>query len=174
MAFINVDDPDENIWVTNPMLNKITFFKNIREVHGDDRSSSLLKAIYYIHDPKSSLRKSGMTESEIEDEVNGNILNDPDFDWDVYSDIIEEYKEVNLSRAEKLLNNYDSELSSLQVMIDKWNWSKDDAKQKADVMRQYKSLYEDYVEMRSLVQADEENQEMRAGYVKSLTESYEE
>lgn len=172
MPFLVVNSPEENIWETNPSLDLITEFRSFRKKHGDDHSSDVIKAIFYIWDPKSDLRDSGMTHEEIVDDINTNLLGDKDFDWDAYGDIRDTYMSVNISPLEARLNRYKNEIDGLDRMLQGWSWNKSDVKNRADAVKAYKELMEQYIEIADKVKMEhDDNYEMMAGYQKSMVEN---
>lgn len=173
MAFIIVDNPEANIWEDNPSLGIISEFKKFRESEGEERSSNILKAIYYIWDPKSDLRDSGISHEKLLEDVTTNIIKDPDFDWDKYDYMRELYMEFNITTTEKFLLRYEKEINDLDVILKDWPWDKKNIRDRADAVRQYKSLLEEYVKFReeALAEAEELN-ELYGGYTKSMFEDF--
>ncbi len=173
MAFIRIEDPDENIWKTNPSLKLISDFEDFKEKEGEDRSSSILKAIFYIWDPKSELRDSGVSESQLIEDVTKNLINDPDFNWDDYDHIKTLYQETNITKIEGLLLRYEKEIHDLNTILEDWKWNKKEIKDRAAAVSQYKVLFDEYVEVKDKVKMEtDELSEMYGGYQKSMLEDF--
>lgn len=171
MAFIIVQNPDENIWETNPVLQIVSKFIKFKLDEGDERSSNILKAIYFIWDPKSALAKSGMTHEEILKDVNSNILKDENFNWGDYAEIRETYLKTNLSPIESRLRRYQDEIDSLDKMLKDWPWGRKDVIARSSAVKAYKELFEQYMEVADKVQMEhDEAYEMLGGYQKSFIE----
>jgi hypothetical protein len=173
MAFITVDNPDINIWKQNPALNLITEFQEFKLEEGDSRSSDILKAIYYIWDPKSDLRDSGVTEKKLIEDVSKNLLGDPDFDWDKYDHIKELYQTNNYTKLETMLLRYEKEINDLNDLLKEWPWSKTDIKDRSEAVKQYKILFDEYIDIHEKAKMEaEELSDMYGGYQKSMLEDF--
>lgn len=173
MAFIIVDNPDINIWEHNPSLDLISEFREFKEKEGELRSSDILKAIYYIWDPKSDLRDSSIPESKLIADISNNLLGDPDFDWDAYDYIKEAYLEYNITKLESLLLTYEKEIHDLNEVLMNWRWDKNNINDKANAVKQYKVLFNEYIEIKEKAKMEaEEFSEMLGGYQKSMLEEY--
>lgn len=173
MPLVVVDNPDVNIWEENPHLSLISEFKEFRQHEGDKRSSDILKAIYYIWDPKSEIRDSSMSENKLINDITENLIGEKEFDWDKYAEIRDIYLDKTLSKLESLLLKYEAEVKDLDVMLTSWKWNKTNVKNRAEAVKQYKTLLEEYMETKdkAKMEADGEMQ-MRAGYQKSMLEGY--
>lgn len=173
MPFIIVNNPSDNIWEVNKELELISEFRNFKKKEGEHRSSQILKAIYYIWDPKSNINDSGFSEDKLMDDVTQSLVDDPDFNWEDYEDIKQLYLDNNLSKNEQLLIKYRKEIQGLSELLDTWGWSKSDAKLKGEVVSQYKRLFEDLKEVESkFLMEKHEMEEMLGNYVKSRFEKY--
>lgn len=172
MPFIAIESPEDNIWEKNPSLELIKEFKELKQVEGEERSSNILKAIYYIWDPKSDIRDSGVSEDKLLEDVTTNMLG-PDFNWDDYEEIQEAYLNFNITKLESLLLRYEKEIEDLNKMLEDWKWTKKDVVQKGNAVRQYKMLFDEYIQIKDKARMEaEEMYDMLGGYQKSLIEDY--
>lgn len=173
MPFVVVENPEENIWDTNPGLELITEFRDFKAKEGEIKSSNIIKAIYYIWDPKSPLRDSGLPEEKLIEDNTKNIIGDKNFNWDDYEDIKEFYLKYNISKIEALLLQYEDEVKGLNELLADWPWTKKGVKEKSFAVSQYKGLFESLMEISDKVRADASDEmEMRAGYQKTMVEMY--
>lgn len=173
MPFIIVESPEDNIWDRNPSLELIGDFKKFKETEGEDRSSDILKAIFYIWDPKSDLRDSGLEHDKLIEDVTSNVINDPDFNWDDYEHIKELYLDNNLTKLEKLLLRYESEIEDLNTMLEEWKWNKKEIKARSEAVRAYKILFDEYIEIRDKARIESDDiADMLGGYQKSMIEDF--
>lgn len=173
MAFIVIDSPDVNVWETNPSLDLISEFRKFRADEGDERSSNIIKAIYYIWDPKSDLKDSGVPYEKLVEDVTTNLIKDENFNWDSYDYIREAYMEYNTTNLEKFLIRYEKEIDDLDAILKDWPWDKKSIRDRADAVRQYKQLLEEYIVIREKARAEaEELNEMYGGYTKSMFEEF--
>lgn len=173
MAFIVVEKPDVNIWKENPALELIKEWREFKKKEGVERSSDILKAIYYIWDPKSELRDSGVDESQLIEEVTSSIINDPEFNWDDYDHIKDLYLKHNITKIQKLFLRYEKEIEDLNMILEDWKWERLNIQDKAAAVKQYRELFDQCIEIRDKVYMEiEDIKEMEGGYQKSLLEEY--
>lgn len=172
MAFVKVESPDCDFWALNPSLKLIKEFKKLIETEGYERSSNILKSIYYVWDPKSNLKDSGLSQDKLKEDMAENLIGDPNFDWDIYEPVVDLYLKFNTSELESMLIHYEKEINDLNTLLGGWTWSKKDVKDKAYAVSQYKSLFDDYIEIKNRVTNEHENIiSLEGGYQKSMLES---
>lgn len=173
MAFIIVENPEDNIWEANPSLELISGFRAFKNKEGVERSSNIIKAIYYIYDPKSELRDSGVPFDQLIEDITNNVIGDPDFDWNDYDDIKELYMSNNITALEAKLLDHEKEMEDLKTFLSTWALSKKDIKDRMVTMSAYNKLLDEYIDIREKVKMEtEEMTEMLGGYQKSLIESF--
>lgn len=171
MPIIEIRKSNLNLWNEYPDLDIISEFKKLRKKEGDEKSSNILKAIYYIWDPKSDKRDSGFTEQELIAEINENLIGEKEFDWEKYEDIKQAWFKYCLTKTDTLLKKYEEEIEGLQKMLDEWKWDKKTATDKKNAMAALRDLYQDYATVKSLFISERfERLEMEGGYTPSLLE----
>lgn len=163
-----------NVWKEFPYLNVIKEFKEFREKEGDEKAGNIIKAIFLLWDVKSELRDSGLTEEKLLQDINTNLIGDPDFNWDEYEDIKQFFLQYNMSEEEFFVANYKKELTELKLLLDGWSWTKKDTAAKAKAMGTYKDLFDDWLSMKEKVDSQRSVTEdmMEAGYMPSLFEQH--
>ena len=173
MPLVSIKKSNINIWDEYPDLDVIDVFKKLRKEEGDEKSSNILKSIYYIWDPKSDKRDSGFTEEELIKDINKNLIGDKNFKWAEYEEVKEAWFKYCLTNTERLLQYYENEIDGLNEMMKDWTWTKHDASEKAAAMRNYKQLLTEYSEVKNLFTQEKiEREKMEAGYQLSMIESY--
>jgi len=173
MGFIKISSPEANIWEENPALSIITEFKQFRAKEGDEKSSTILKAIYYAYDPKSELRSSGMNDEELEQYIVDNVIRNKKFQWTKYEAIKQIYLEKNISKLESVLMTYEKSVLELKSILDAWKATKEDVDKKAKITNLYKEALHGYLEAKREVEEEwVQEEELWAGYTKSKVESY--
>lgn len=173
MPIVVIRKSNINLWEEFPDLDLIDEFKKLREQEGDEKSNAILKAIYYIWDPKSDKRDSGFTEEELIKDLNKNLIGDKKFDWSKYEDVKKAWFKYCLTKTDVLLKDYQEEIEGLNKMNKEWTWTKKDAEQKAQSMKAYKTLWDDYKEVERAFSNDKhERDEMFGGYQITLIEEY--
>jgi len=171
MAFITVDSPDDNIWEKNTSLELISEFRDFKEKEGIDKSSNILKAIYYIWDPKSDIRDSGVSEKKLIEDVTTDLIKDPDFKWDDYDHIRKAYMDNNITLLEGKLLNHEAEMAKLKKFLDDWVLDKNDIRDRILAVSAYTKLIDEYIDIRDKVKMEtEELSDMLGGYQKSMIE----
>lgn len=172
MAGVIIIDPDINIWDEFKFLETISEFKTLKIEEGEERSSNILKAVYFIWDPKSELRDSSFDEKKVINDINSSLL-EPDFNWDNYDHIREAWMKFCTSKAETLLLRYEDEINGLNTLLEKWIWSKEDAKAKAELVKTYRTLFDDFIEVKNEFEAEKQELiEFLGGYELSMIEEY--
>ena len=171
MPHISIKKSNINIWDEYPDLDIIEVFRKLRKDEGDEKSNNILKAIYYIYDPKSDKRDSGFTEEELIKDISKNLIGDKNFKWAEYEHVKEAWFKYCMTDTERLLKYYESEIEGLNKMMKDWTWTKKDADDKSAAMRNYKQLYTEYSEVKNLfIQEKLEREEMEGGYQLSMLE----
>lgn len=169
---LTVKDPKDNIWEENPHLEIISEFKKFKEDLGSRKSSKILTSIYLIYDPKSELRNSGMTDSEILEEVTNNYLSYKDFSWDDYEEIKNFYLDKCITKTEKLFLRVEQDIEDLGKLMGTYKYNKENALERTKLTKEYKSLLLDYMELKNKVQEEKQNtNQNRGSYEDSLIES---
>ncbi len=167
---ITVLDPNESIWEINPHLELLSYIKEFKIKFGDKKSSIILTGIYLMYDPKSVLRNRGLTDEEIVEEVTNNYLTD------ITEEEVEEvksfYLEKMLSKTEKLFLRYEKDITDLKQLLDNWGFSKENIKERSSATKEYKSLLEEYLKLKTQVEEEKKSTASRGNYKKSLLEQY--
>lgn len=171
MAHLNITpDEDEDIWKLNPHLLLISTFKELKKKEGHKKSSNIVKAIYYIWDAKSELRDSAVSENELIKEITESLLS-KNFDWSKYDHVKEAYFKYCVTEIEAEHLRRGREVKKFGDFIENWNWTKDDAKDKGIVMKQYKEVFKDWIESDADFKQEKNTlEEFGGGYVMSFLE----
>lgn len=161
-----------NIWEEYPHIGMISKFKTFKRKEGKDKSSRILIAVFLIFDPKSPFRKASMTEDEIMNEVNKSVLKDVKFPWDEYEEIKEYFLEKNGSKLQMMFRDTEAEIINLNTFLKKWKLNKNDVGERAKVMKQYRDLYKDYMELKEKIDMEvEDGANSHGDYDKSMLEN---
>jgi len=171
MLVTEIINPNESIWRTNPLLETITALKEFKKREGVRGSSKILTAIFLIWDPKSKLYDSGLSEDQIMEDINRNVLGEVNFEWDQYEDIKNLFLDINTSVLEKRLVEYERQLKERDEFFNALPWNTSNAKLKDSMMSNNKKLWEEYLEVKRKVE-DERSATgaLRANYEMSLAE----
>lgn len=171
MALILEVTPETDIWKQHPSLKLIKEFRELKDKEGDERSGNIIKSIFLIWDHKGNLRDSGIDEDQLIRDVSETLLGDPDFDWSQYETFKEYFLSVNTTRLESMRLNYENEILGLGRMLKTWKWHQKDAEKRAKVVKEYKILFDDLIEVTEKIKLEVEAEvEYEGGYNKSLLE----
>ena len=105
-------------WLINPEYLILPSFKKLYDKDkskGKEESSKILWAIYYAYHPESKFFHYPNKQETIEK----SFIKDPKFKWSLYSDVVEDFKNLVLTDAERAL------LSWNEIMIMRDNSIKD-------------------------------------------------
>lgn len=103
--------------------------------------------------------------------MNTNYLGDEDFPWENYKEL-RDAMENDMSRMDRLLLNAEKQLIERDKFLDKWKWTKEEAKDKNTLMASTKKLWDDYLEIKAKVDQEKKEGTSRGGYKKSLIERH--
>lgn len=152
-------------------MDLIEEFRALREKEGDEHSNNILKAIYYIWDPKSDKHDSGFSEAELIEDINQNLLGVKKFKWEKYENVKQAWFKYCMTKTDKMLKDFEDQIEGLNQMLRDWAWSQDSAKEKADVMGKQTVLFANYEPVRKLFIAEkQERDEFYGGYELSMLE----
>ena len=114
-----------------------------------------------------------MSEKEVETEIRKNVLKNARFSWKPYTAFKRYFLDKNQSKTQKLFRATELQIEELNHFLsNEWEWESSTAKDKSVVMKQYKSLYEDYLDLKERVEEEQQSYDTgRAGYTKSFLES---
>lgn len=160
----------ENFWDANKQLTYFTPYAQFLKKEGKRRSGRIMTAIWMAYDPKSMAQQSGgREEKEILRDIASNFLNEKNFVWKKYKDIIDAYKMDCLTKIEKELVYWESELKSRRIYQKSLPW--DTArKEKDEMLKTQKQLYKDYLEVVKEVKKERTENRYYGNTQKSLLE----
>ncbi len=165
---VRLKDLDSDFWEQNKELALMTPFSNFRK---KAKSEKIMKAIYLIWDSKSLFRKSGMTTDEIMIDVNENFLNNKNFNWDSYEDIIEAYKDKCMSRLYKNLLQMFDEIEEIGEARLNLSWEDEEQyKQKIALFDASKKLFQEAITLQKELDEEIEAVELESEYALSMLE----
>jgi hypothetical protein len=171
MPIVELKKSGINLWEEYPDLEFITEFKELKDKEGAEKSNNILKAIYYIWDPKSDKRDSGFTEEELIKDINKNLIGEKNFKWSNYEKTKAAWDKYCLTKTDTILVEYETKISQVNEVIKTMPVTKENIKEIGDYLKLQKSLLLDYAEVKKeFVQEQISRAEMENGYVPSLNE----
>lgn len=170
MALFIVENfnPNEDFWEQNPQLQYIPPFSDFKKKRN---SSKIMTAIYMIWDPASKINKSGMAEADVIKDINSTYLGKEDFDWSGYTHVIDAFKDKCISPSQRLLKDWERQLEELDKMLDNWGWDPKTAKDKMTILKEKKTVWDDYLEIKAKVEEERSVAQNYANYQESALES---
>lgn len=130
-----IGDPKESFFKQNPELEFMSPIKRLIRKVGKKEAGRILWAVYLTEDPNSKFYS--MRRERKREEVAKNYLDDPDFNWDEYESIIQEYPNLAMSVEAK---NYKRLNDKFQKMLDEVEGS--NLKESAAFYSKLSSIYD--------------------------------
>jgi type I site-specific restriction endonuclease len=170
MTPVFIKDIYGDFWSQNQQLAIVTPFADFKK---KKNSSNIMVAIFLIYDSKSYLKKMGMSTQEIIDDVNKNYLEDEDFDWEKYADIVEAYKDKCRSRLHKKVENMLDEIEQIEEARKNLVWDDPtEAKLKTELFDASKKLYNEAIDLQRKLNEEIAELELEGDYVPSMIEDF--
>lgn len=167
---IRLKDLDKDFWEQNKELSYMAPFAAFKK---KAKSDKIMKAIYMIYDSKSTFRRAGMTTEEIMEDVNSNFLNNKNFDWEQYSEIVKAYQDKCQSRLYKKLLKLFDEIDEIEQDRETLSWAEtDEADLRLKLMSASKILFNDAIALQKQLDEEIEAVELESEYAMSMIESY--
>jgi hypothetical protein len=167
-----VIDPKGDVWRDNPHLELIKVFRDFKAKYGEEQSSRILKAVYYLYDVRSPLRDTPKSFDEMVEDVNDTVIKDPKFNWGAFQFIVDAYSEHVPTKAQAEMRRYEDEISGLHDFLATWAWGEDNVKEKADALIKAEKLWAIFLKLKDQVTAENTASGSYGGYKKSKIESY--
>jgi hypothetical protein len=168
MTPVRVKDITKDFWSQNQQLAIMTPFSDFKK---KKESSKVMMAIYLIYDSKSDFLKAGMTTDEIVKDVNKNYLEDDNFPWDKYQDIIDAYKDKCTSRLHKKVVNMLDEIDEIERSRSELSWDDPvEAELKIKLFDASKKLYNEAIDLQKKLNEEIAELELEGDYVPSMIE----
>ncbi len=167
---IKLKDIDKDFWEQNKELSYMAPFAAFKK---KAKSDKVMKAIYMIYDSKSTFRRAGMSTEEIIEDVNANFLNNKDFDWEQYTEIVEAYQDKCQSRLYKKLLKLFDEIDEIEQDREGLSWAEAaEAELRLKLMNASKTLFNDAITMQKQLDEEIESVELESEYAMSMIEGY--
>lgn len=168
--FVDIENEDSDIWKDNPDLQFSEPFAKFKK--SERNSNKIMKAIYLIYDPKSRFNIAKEPQEKIIEDVTKNFLRKREFDWTKYNDVIEAYKENCKSplqrQYEEILSDYEGFISYYRNL----SWEdEDEARIKTGHMKTIEDYGKKIIELKKLVDGEENEQKYKFDYRKSMIEN---
>lgn len=171
MPIVELKKSGINLWDEYPDLEFITEFKELKEKEGAEKSNNILKAIYYIWDPKSDKHDSGFTEAELIKEMNKNLIGEKNFKWKDYEHVKAAWQKYCLTKTDTIFLKYQTKIEEVCKVIDGVKVTKDTIHEISDYLKIEKALLSDLAEaQKEFRQEAAARAEMMEGYTPSLLE----
>jgi hypothetical protein len=168
MTPVRVKDITKDFWGQNQQLAIMSPFNDFKK---KKNSSKIMMAIYLIHDSKSDFIKAGMTTDEIIKDVNKNYLEDEEFPWESYQEIVDAYKEKCTSRLHKKVMNMLDEIDEIEKSRSELSWDDPaEAELKIKLFDASKKLYNEAIDLQKKLNEEVAELELEGDYVPSMIE----
>jgi hypothetical protein len=106
MSVVKTFDENQNFWKVNPQFKVLGAFKdlyNSDKTKNKDKSSKIMWAIAFRLDPSESNIYRNLEDEDKKKYLHKDFIKDPKFKWEDYEDIVDLYKSMILTQAQKSL-----------------------------------------------------------------------
>lgn len=163
-------DPDKSLFAQNPGLKDLPPFNELHEM--GPQGDKIIKALYYIHDIKSTWYAAVPIEKERIKDVSTHVLGDSNFPWKDYAKFTREYKKNCRTELQRRLASLRNDLSEREIFYRSLSWEDPQELQMKETMRISQASYlEEYHELEDLANQEIEELESLGGYTKSFIET---
>lgn len=131
-----VGDPAECFFEQNPKMKYYPIIKQLVREVGKDEASKILWAVHLIEDPQSPYRTMPYEERVML--VNEEYLEEPEFNWLKYDELIATYPSIAMTKKQRRFKTLDDALDAAIRSLTTTN----DSKEASTILSKIKSMYE--------------------------------
>lgn len=172
MSLIDTFTPNSNFWVINPQLTVLGPFKELYDSDTSKQkinSSQTMWAISFYIDAKSKF--ISMPDIDRQTLIKKDICQTIDFSDESIKQIIDFYKETQLTQAEKSLVNFYSKLKERDKFIADTDYTIDNAESLDRILANTKKMYDMYEKIKEDLIKEAATVTTRGGKTPSLSDS---
>lgn len=156
----------KEFWNINQEFSYTEPFATFKKKRG---SAKIMNAIVMVYDPKSQLANSGESEQKIKKDIAKNFLENEEFNWSEYSEIITAYKKYSKTKIEKALDDWWRDLEERRDFLQDMEFD-EDPKLKDDLLLNTDKHFEKYYNIQSKLKEERGERLMRGNYTPSELE----
>jgi len=173
MSLLVSFDVDANIWEIEPQLKIPAVFA---ELYKNDKSknkahsSKIMWAIALLVDNSDFNKFRNLPIKEKKEFISEDYLQNPDFNWEMYTPLIEEFKELTLSKLEKSLFIYEEKLDERTEFVKNTKYSLDNAAVLDKIISSTKPLFDLIGKLRDDILKEKSSGETKGDMEESASE----
>lgn len=166
-------DYKENFWEVNPSFLSISIFQNLYDDDNSSKkkqSSQIMWAVAFYTDVNENNVWRNLDSSEKEELIKEDVLKSKKFDWSTLKPLIDTYKSLILSTAERKLVDFYNKLEERTAFINSTAYSLENGEQLDKMLANTKKLYDLYFEIKKEFEADDKNGNVKGDRKESASE----
>lgn len=163
-------DPKLSIWETSPWLELIPYFYDFKKKEGPERSSNILKSMYYVFHVKSPIRDGFKSIDELKSDMEITVLDEIGFPWEDYIETRDELLKHARSMLEVELQKWENEIKRFEQFVSAWVWDVKTAKDRMVVLKGAPDIWQKYLTIKEKIATEETAVVNQGNYAKSLSE----
>lgn len=170
-GILNNFDIKENFWKTNKQLvipEQFSKFKYDDRSRDKEESSDIMWAIALLIDPDSKFVRLPLQQRK--DIIAKDFLKKPKFDWDKYRDIIELYKKLMLTPAQRQLAIWEEKLDEKTQLMSETKYTIDNAELLEKLLGSNSKLFAELDRIKEQLERDEDLGSVKGGSIESASE----
>lgn len=164
--------PDLNFWELNPELKYPKVFAELYNNDGSklkQESSKIMNAIYLLLHKES--RYAELPEKDRRLLISRDYLKDDKFNWEEIKDIQDEFLNLTLTKARRLLRTWELKLEERNEFIASVKYDGDTAALLDKMMAATENIWKQYLSILNEVEKEEGQGNVKGGGIESLSET---
>jgi len=167
---IETFNTDLNFWQANPnckipeVFNK--FYKNDKSKNKKDSSLIMWAISLLLHKSSPYVNLSASDKKLL---IASDYLKDKEFKWEEISYLINEYERLNLSKAQKLLKQWEEKLEERSEFIKNLSYNEDTFEMLDKMLKETDKIWNLYLQTQKQLES-EDNSVVKGGAEESLSE----
>lgn len=166
-------DYKENFWEVNPSFLSIGIFQSLYEDDNSSKkkqSSQIMWAVAFYSDVNENNVWRNLDSSEKIELIKEDILKSKKFQWESLEQLVNTYKSLILTTAERKLIDFNNKLEERTEFINSTKYDLDNGEQLDKMLSNTKKLYDLYFEIKKEFEADDKGGNVKGDRKESASE----
>jgi len=174
MSVVASFDMGVNFWQANPQFKVLgkfaTFYKNDKSA-AKSYSSKVMWAVAFFADTDPDNRLSNFSEKDRKSLIEEDYIQDTEFNWNKYEDLIKFYEETQYTHTERSLVSLKRKLAEREEFINTTKYSIDNAKDLDTIVANTEKLFNLYSKLEQQIKKDKGREgDTRGGAKESISD----
>ena len=173
MSVLNNFNFDVNFWDSNPQMRVPEIFSKFYKADkskGKQDSSRIMWAIAMLVDTTEDNKFRNYNDEDREDLIKSDYLNDKQFDFTAYKEIIDTYINLNMSKLEQELRMQELKLEERAKFINTTKYDLENGEKLDKFLLNTGKLYDQIKDLKDKIKSERDSGNIRGGRVESATE----